>query len=93
MANAGSFHFELETVVTISAGGFEADVPLSFVGDYRAPNSVQGKAVMSQGTFDVESDIVIIGDTIYATNPETGEWGGELQSRTPHAEPAGFRGG
>ncbi|MDP6402067.1 MAG: DUF3105 domain-containing protein [SAR202 cluster bacterium] len=74
MAGVGSFRFELETVVTVSAGGFEVDVPLSFVGDYRAPDSVKGKSVMSLSTLDVESEIVIIGDTIYATNPETGEW-------------------
>ena len=74
MDAVGSFHFEMEAGVTAPDVGITTQIPLSLTGDFRAPDRMRAAATVSLGLFTVLSDIVIIGDTIYATDPQTGEW-------------------
>ena len=48
---------------------------MSFVGDIQAPDRVQGKLVVLLGFFALEMETIVIGDTTYVTDAQTGEWG------------------
>ena len=74
MSEAESFHFKLEADINAAFSGISMDIPFTFVGDYEAPDRIQGAAELSLGFFTIESQIVTIGNTTYATDPETGEW-------------------
>ena len=74
MQEVGSLHFELDATVTVPAGGVETEVPVSLVADYQPPDRMRAKLVVSVAFFALEMETIAIGDTIYATNLETGEW-------------------
>jgi len=74
MEEVGSFHFELEAGLTAPEVGITTEIPLLLTGDFQAPDRMKASATVSLGLFAAQSQIVLIGDTIYATDPQTGEW-------------------
>lgn len=74
MDAVGSFHFELEAGLTAPDVGITTEIPMTLTGDFQAPDRMKAAATVSLGLFAVQSQIVIIGDTIYATDLQTGEW-------------------
>ena len=75
MERIKSFKFELEaTIKASSEGGAVPEIPFVFTADYQAPDRVQGKLTLSLGFFTVETETIIIGDQVYTTDSETGEW-------------------
>ena len=74
MAQAGSYHFEMDARISGPTADAASAIPLSFVGDFQAPDRARGKVALTMGLFSVEMETITIGDTTYATNPQTGEW-------------------
>ena len=74
MDAVGTFHFELEAGFTAPEIGITTEIPLVLLGDFQAPDRMKASATVSLGLFAVQSQIIIIGETVYATDPQTGEW-------------------
>ena len=74
MSEVASFHFDLEASVGVDAGGIATQIPVSLVGDFQAPDRARLKLNVSLLFFTLETETVIIGDTVYSTDPVTGEW-------------------
>ena len=74
MKGVSSFHFAVEGSITPGTGGFTAAIPLTYVGDFKAPDLVRGKLTLQVAFFSVEIETIAIGDAVYNTNPQTGIW-------------------
>ena len=74
LGDASSFHFAMDATVAIEVSGFGVQLPISFAGDFLAPDSIGGVATVSLGLATLQSEIILIGDSVYATNPATGRW-------------------
>ena len=74
MAEVESFHFEIESTVSISSDDTDVGLPIDFTGDFQAPDRIRGKLSLSLGFFTIEMETIAIGDTAYITNLESGEW-------------------
>lgn len=74
MQAVGSLHFEMQTGVKVEVQGSVVNVPIRLTGDYQAPDRSRATMLVSLLFLSVESQVVIIGDTAYITNPATGEW-------------------
>ena len=74
MRDVESFHFDLDARIRQSSGGIESEIPMSFVGDVRVPDRVRGTLQVSLGFFTVRVETLVIGDTAYITDPQTGDW-------------------
>ncbi len=92
MQEAESFHFELKANISANMEGFAMEVPISFIGDYVAPDRTRGKISFSLGFISLDMEAITIGDTAYITNPETGEWEITEGSVTTVPNPADFTG-
>ncbi len=88
MAAVQSFHFDIDAKLSISSEGASLDVPIDLKGDFQAPDRTRGTLVVSFLIFQVESQFVSIGDTSYATDPETGQWTVEQDSALDFVDPA-----
>ena len=74
LAEAESYHFLVEAVITVKEEGTTLELPFTFEGDFQQPDRLRGDMTMSLGFFSIETEIVLIGEDYYAKNPTTGEW-------------------
>ena len=74
MSAAGSFHFQVDANVKPLGTTSTTGIPLTFTGDFLAPDRVRGKLVVSLSFFSLVIETIAIGDKSYTTNPQTGEW-------------------
>jgi cyclophilin family peptidyl-prolyl cis-trans isomerase len=74
MAEVASFHFDMDSSLSIESEGTSFDIPITMQGDYLAPDRSQGSVSLSIVFFTIESQFITIGDTTYVTDPDTGEW-------------------
>ena len=74
MAKVTSFHFDVQATIKPQSDDFNFEIPLSFVGEFQAPDRVRGKLTLSVAFFSMEMDTITIGDVTYSTNVQTGEW-------------------
>ena len=74
MSATGSFHFRVDANVKPTDQTSTTGIPLTFEGEFLAPDRVRGKLVVSLGFFSLVIETIAIGDTSYTTNPQTGEW-------------------
>ena len=93
MSEVASFHFNLEASVGVDAGGIATQIPVSLVGDFQAPDRARLKLNVSLLFFTLETETVIIGDTVYSTDPVTGEWQIESGLAIGLPSPTDFAGG
>lgn len=91
MAAAQSYHFELEMLFDIAAPGMSMAFPAIFSGDFQAPDRMQASLSMNILGSVIETQVVVIGDASYSTDPETGEWLPKSSSLFP-VEPLDFVG-
>ena len=87
MAQVGSLHFVVDVEVVVDSADTRMVVPVSFVGDYQAPDRPRGALKMSLGFLDVEVETISIGDEAYLTNPETGQWEAGTLEGVPFISP------
>jgi hypothetical protein len=69
-----SWHLDMDMQMTMEVEGLTLDIPLIFAADYQAPDRMQGTFSADLMGMALEMDVVVIGDTAYVTEPETGEW-------------------
>ncbi len=74
MERVESFHFDMDVLIKVSSEGTTPDLPISYTGDFQAPDCSKGSISVSLGFFTVEFQTITIGDTQYQTDPQTGEW-------------------
>ena len=90
--DAGSYHLETDTKMSILAEGLSLEIPLKFIGDTQAPDRVQGTMSVSFFGETTEFGIVIIGDMTYITDPKSGDWELTDDPDFPSALPRDFTG-
>ena len=75
MTSVESFHFEVDAIVETDTSGFTGRIPLSLDGDFQTPDRVRAVTKLSFGPlFTIETETIAIGDTIYTTDLQTGEF-------------------
>lgn len=92
MAELSSFHFDLNASILGDSGASSGEIPLSFVGDYQAPDRMHGEMTISLGFFEFNLETITIGETSYITNPQTGEWESVPGQSTGFPNPAELAG-
>ena len=92
MQAVDSFHFEINATATIDADGGSLEIPIVLEGDFSGPDSLRGTMTVTVIFFTIETEFVTIGDTVYVTDPETGEWKGTVGDPGFFALPGEFAG-
>ena len=83
MEELESYHFEMILQMTISSEGTTAEVPLTFIGDFKAPESLRGELTMEMLGLTIETEFISIGGIFYIKDPTSGEWQISTESATP----------
>ena len=74
MEDVQSFHFQADINMALYLGGLNAQVPLTLEGDFQSPDRMRVSMSISVLGMALEVEMVAIGGTVYAKNPDTGEW-------------------
>jgi hypothetical protein len=74
MATVEFYHFEMEMSMGFQVEGVSLDIPFTYDGDIAQPDRTQGVLTMEVFGIKIEMEMIGIGETIYMTDPETGEW-------------------
>jgi hypothetical protein len=77
-----AWHFDMGVHMTVYAAGLTIEVPLSYAGDFTAPDRMQGTASMSVLGVTVEKDTVLTSRIMDASTPGTGEGVGTVRPVT-----------
>ena len=64
----------MDANLSVGTGAITLDIPIEVVADYVSPDRSQGVSSIDFGFFKTEVKAVVIGDDVYFTDPETGEW-------------------
>ncbi len=91
LEEAGSWHMEADITMEMAIQGLSLDVPLAMTMDYQAPDRAHATVSAELLGMSLEMETIIIGDTIYATDPTTGEWMVVEESTMPFS-PQGLTG-
>ena len=76
-AGVESVSYELKVVADVEDLGMSVAVGLEIVGDFQAPDRQHVSVLMMQGFFNIEMDMIVIGDDVYVKVPLSDKW--ELQ--------------
>lgn len=87
MENLDSFHFEMDLLAKMESEGLSLDIPITFSGDFQAPDRVKGIVNATFFGFSVEMETIAIGDTTYQQNPLSGQWEVSTEPATPFGGP------
>ncbi|MBI2964791.1 MAG: LppX_LprAFG lipoprotein, partial [Chloroflexi bacterium] len=74
IAQAGSFHVDMELNIAVSTQGLSLDIPFKFNGDFQAPDKTRGSVNASVLGFALNTEFVKIGDRSWIKDPQTGQW-------------------
>lgn len=70
-----SYHSEMDVRIRSESQQGQVELPYEIVVDYQAPDSLRADLTVTVPLYgSIETQMVRIGDTAYATNPDTGEW-------------------
>jgi hypothetical protein len=69
-----SYHVEMDMLMTMRDETGTLMVPIAFIGDFQAPDRLQGTMSQSYGEMTIEFEFITIAETTYVKSPETGEW-------------------
>ncbi|UCF59665.1 MAG: LppX_LprAFG lipoprotein [Anaerolineaceae bacterium] len=83
MEELESFHFEMIIDMTVVSEGITIETPITFTGDFQAPDRLQGELTMQMLGLTIESEVIIIGEDVYIKDPESGEWEMTTEPATP----------
>lgn len=76
-----SYHLVIDARIGFRAGGLRGSMPfVAFEGDVQNPDRMAGNMSLSLLGTSMELDVIVIGDTAYALNPEFGVWEESLKS-------------
>jgi len=74
MGEVDTYHFEMMIEMTVKDGGMTMEVPFEIIGDIATPDHMSGVFIVKLMGISIEVGLVVIGERIYMTDPETGEW-------------------
>ena len=75
MSELQSFAFDVSGTLNLQTQNGPLDVPLTFTGAAAAPDRSAGTLLLSVYFFGLEMDVILIGDTMWTTNPQqSGVW-------------------
>ena len=74
MSEVESFTFEVTGFLLVDSADGEVRIPLTYGGVSEAPGRSRGSLVLNVFFFSLQIDLVIIGDTVWTTNPQTEVW-------------------
>ncbi len=74
MQEVDSFHFKMDMKIEADIQGMSLDVPMTFEGDYQAPDRFKGVMSISLGFISITTEMVSIGPVSYVKDTETGAW-------------------
>ena len=75
MSELQSFAFDVAGTLNLETQNGPLDIPLTFTGASVAPDRSAGALLLSVYFFVLEMDVIIIGDTMWTTNPQQpGVW-------------------
>ncbi len=79
-------------VMNVETGGLTLDIPMTYVGDFQAPNNSAADLTIAIPLLNVESKVVSLGDTSYVFDPSSQQWN-VVQGQSPFfAGPSVFLG-
>ena len=74
MSEVESFTFEVTGFLLVDSADGEVRIPLTYGGVSEAPGRSRGSLILNVFFFSLQIDLVIIGDTVWTTNPQTEVW-------------------
>ena len=69
-----SFAFEVTGHLLVDSTDSEVRIPLTYNGVSEAPGRSRASLVLNVYFFSLQIDLIIIGDTVWTTNPQTDVW-------------------
>jgi hypothetical protein len=69
-----SYHVAADLLLVGEAEGMTMEMPMTFVGDHVPSDGMQGTVSVEFLGERLEVSVIVIGETVYVTDPETGEW-------------------
>ena len=74
MSQVESFAFEVNGSLLVDSTDGEVRIPLTYNGVSAAPGRSRASLVLNVYFFSLQIDLIIIGDTVWTTNPQTEVW-------------------
>ena len=74
MSDVESFAFEVTGDLLVDSTDSEIRIPVTYSGVSAAPDRTQGSLVLNVFFFSLQIDLIIIGDSVWTTNPQTAVW-------------------
>ena len=74
MSQVKSFAFAVTGHLLVDSADSEVRIPLTYNGVSAAPGRSRASLVLNVYFFSLQIDLVIIGDTVWTTNPQTEVW-------------------
>ena len=76
MSRADSFAFDVIGHLLLESPEGETQIPLTYNGVSAAPDRSRATLVLNVFFFSLQIDLIIVGDTVWTTNPQTDIMGG-----------------
>ena len=74
MSQVESFAFEVTGHLLVDSADSEIQIPITYSGVSAAPDRSQGSLVLNVFFFSLQIDVIMIGDRVWTTNPQTEVW-------------------
>ena len=74
MSQVESFTFEVTGFLLVDSTDGEVQIPVLYRGVSAAPDRSQASLVLNVFFFSLQIELIIIGDTVWTTNPQTEVW-------------------
>ena len=74
MSDVKSFAFEVTGDLLVDSTDSEIQIPITYSGVSAAPDRTQGSLVLNVFFFSLQIDLIMIGDRVWTTNPQTEVW-------------------
>ncbi len=74
MSQVESFAFEVTGHLLVDSTDSEVRIPLTYSGVSAAPGRSDASLILNVYFFSLQIDLIIIGDTVWTTNPQTEVW-------------------
>ncbi len=93
MSHVESFAFDVTGDLLVDSTDSEVRIPIAYSGAAAAPDRTQGSLVLNVFFFSLQIDLIIIGDAVWTTNPQTEVWEEALPGSIALPNPALLIGG
>ena len=74
MDEVESFHFVMQATLSADQGPLSIELPMTSEGDFQRPDRSRASVDIDLGLFKIETEVIAIGDEVYMTDLESGQW-------------------